>query len=57
MEAAAHMNKLQHDLLQRMGESELSGMTLGILRETCNMFGSLWLVELHEIGPVDLVNH
>ena len=57
MEAAAHMDKLQHNLLQRMSESELSGDDLGILREICDMFGSLWLVELHENGPVDLGNH
>ena len=31
MEAAAHMNKLQHNLLQRMSESELSGDDLGHL--------------------------
>ena len=31
-------------------------MTLGILRETGDMFGSLWLIELHENGAVDLVN-
>ena len=30
-EAAAHMNKLQHNLLQRMSKSELSGDDFGYL--------------------------
>ena len=31
MEAAAHMDKLQHNLLQRMSESELLGDDFGYL--------------------------
>ena len=31
MEAAAHMNKLQHNLLQTMSESEFSGDDFGYL--------------------------
>ena len=31
VEAAAHMNKLQHNLLQGMSESELSGDDFGYL--------------------------
>ena len=56
-EAAAHMNKLQHNLLQRMSESETLGDDFGYLEEICDMFGSLWLVELLECGHVDLGNH
>ena len=57
MEAAAHMNKLQHNLLQEMQGNESSlddmchlGNDLGVL------VWSILLVELLECGPVDLGN-
>ena len=55
-EAAAHTNRLQHNLLQGMRGQSFFRMTLDILGMTWDMVWSILLGELHDNGPVDLVN-
>ena len=54
-EAAAHINKLQHNLLQELDFQSFFRMNCCILGMTLDMVWSFLLVELHENGPLDLV--